>query len=143
MLLDTNVISEMWRPRPNPTVAEWLDAQPADRLYICAPVLAEIRFGIERLPDGPRKAFLADRWTDLAIKGYRGRVLDFDLAAAAHYGAITAHREKRGRRLEPIDAMIAAVALAHGMPLVTRDTNDFLDIGLQLIDPFAKPDSTS
>jgi predicted nucleic acid-binding protein len=74
---------------------------------------------------------------DRLIEGYRGRVLNFDVAAAMQFGRITATRARMGRRLEPMDAMIAAIALGHRMALATRDTEDFLDIGLELIDPFA------
>jgi predicted nucleic acid-binding protein len=71
------------------------------------------------------------------IEGYRGRVLNFDVVAAMQFGRITATRARLGRRLEPMDAMIAAIALGNRMALATRDTGDFLDIGLELIDPFA------
>jgi predicted nucleic acid-binding protein len=137
MLLDTNVVSEMWRPRPDPRVNTWLNAQVSARLYICTPVLAEIRVGIERLPQGPRKTFLSGMSDRLIADGYRGRVLELDLAAAMEYGRITAHRERLGRRLELMDALIASIALVNRMTLVTRNISDFSDIGLDLIDPFA------
>lgn len=139
MVLDTNVISEMWRPRPNPLVNEWLNSQATKHLYICTPVLAEIRSGMERLPEGLRKTFLREMPDQLTAKGYRGRVLDFDIQAAVQFGRITAQREQSGLRLEPMDAMIAAVALANRMTLVTRNIDDFAGIGLKLIDPFAAP----
>ena len=136
MVLDTNVISEMWRPRPNPRVNEWLNSQPTRQLYLCTPVLAEIRSGMERLPEGTRKTFLREMSDQLTATGYRGRVLDFDVPAAVQFGRITAQREQSGLRLEPMDAMIAAVALANRMVLVTRNVDDFAGIGLTLIDPF-------
>jgi hypothetical protein len=139
MLLDTNVVSEMWRPRPDPRVNDWLNAQAAAQLYICTPVLAEIRAGIERLQPGPRRSFLAAMSDKLIGEGYQGRILDFDIAAAMDFGRITAQRVRLGRRLEIMDAMIAAVALANRMTLVTRNLSDFSEIGLDLIDPFVAP----
>lgn len=137
ILLDTNVVSEMWRPKPDPHVNEWLNAQIAAHLYICTPVLAEIRAGIERLPSGPRKTLLEEMSERLIAEGYRARVLDFDVVAAMEFGHLTAQRARLGRRIEPMDAMIAAVARANRMALATRNIYDFADIGLDLIDPFA------
>jgi hypothetical protein len=135
ILLDTNVVSETWRPQPSPTVLAWLDVQAAEDLFLCTPVLAELRFGAERLPAGSKKDRLGARIHSLEA-GYNNRILSFDLAAASAFGRIGAQRERSGRRMEPLDAMIAAIALANGLKLATRDTNDFTDIGLDLIDPF-------
>ncbi len=137
ILLDTNVISEPWLPQPSKSVMDWLNSQAIQDLYICTPVLAELRFGIERLAEGARKARLNSASERLVNEVYRGRILNFDTASALHFGIITAKREQMGRRMEPLDAQIAAIALAHQMTLVTRDTTDFRDIGLELIDPFA------
>lgn len=135
ILLDTNVVSELWLPQPNPTVMRWLDAQALQSQYLCTPVVAELRFGIERLVDGSRKQRLGDA-AERLFAGYRGRILSFDIAAAEQFARISVLRERKGRRLETMDAMIASVALANRMALVTRNTQDFLDIGLELIDPF-------
>jgi predicted nucleic acid-binding protein len=136
ILLDTNVVSEPWRQTPSPAVVAWLDSQPADSLYLCTPVIAELRFGAERLAAGSRKDRLLDRIELLENEGFQGRIFAFDLAAATAFGRIGASRERVGRRMEPVDAMIAAIAISHGMKLATRDTNDFADIGLDVINPF-------
>jgi len=68
--------------------------------------------------------------------GYKDRILPFDIEAASAFGIIGAQRERAGRRMEPVDAMIAAITVAHGMKLATRDTSDFADIGLEVINPF-------
>ena len=136
IILDTNVISETWRLNPHPAVMAWLNAQAIESQYICTPVIAELRYGIERLATSSRKQYLSAA-VDRLVEGYRGRVLNFDVAAAMQFGRITAARARIGRRLEPMDAMIAAIALGNRMALTTRDTEDFLDIGLELIDPFA------
>jgi predicted nucleic acid-binding protein len=139
ILLDTNVVSEGWKPKPNPQVVAWLNAQPADSVYVCIPVFAELRFGVELLDPGPRKDRL-QAWVDrLETEVYQGQILTLDLLAAHEFGRLAACRQKSGRRMDPMDAMIAAIALAHGMTLATRDTQDFADLGLDLINPFEAP----
>ncbi len=139
ILLDTNVVSEGWRPRPSATVVSWLDSQPAGSLFLCTPVLAELRYGVERLPHGRRKDRLTD-WVDrLEDEIYRGQVLGLDGAAAAAFGRLAAARERLGRRMEPMDALIAGIAASHGAMIATRDTADFDGLGLELINPFEAP----
>jgi predicted nucleic acid-binding protein len=137
MLLDTNVVSEIWRDSPNPRVVSWLDSQPEQQLFICTPVVAELRYGIDRLPDGGRKDRFRSAFETLCTSGYRGRVLSFDLDSAIWFGHLRADRDRIGRPIEPIDGMIAAIALANRMALVTRNVQDFSDIGLDLINPFS------
>lgn len=136
ILLDTNIISENFRPRPNPAVLAWIDAQPASALFICAPVLAELRFGAERLAPGRNQTNLRSAIDRIESSYFRGRILPLDAAAAAQYGRVAATRERMGRRIEQMDALIAAIALAQRAVLATRDLGDFSDIGLELINPF-------
>jgi predicted nucleic acid-binding protein len=96
-----------------------------------------LRFGIERMAHGSRKGRLSGA-AERLFEGFRGRILNFDMAAAQQFARISVDRERIGRRLEPIDAMIAAIALVHRMTLVTRNIYEFADIGLELIDPFAQ-----
>jgi predicted nucleic acid-binding protein len=139
ILLDTNVVSEGWKSKPNSQVVAWLNAQPADSVYVCIPVFAELRFGVELLDPGPRKNRL-QAWVDrLETEVYQGQILTLDLLAAHEFGRLAARLQKSGRRMDPMDAMIAAIALAHGMTLATRDTQDFADLGLDLINPFEAP----
>src|SRR5262245_31728128 len=136
IVLDTNIISEAWRPEPNAAVIGWLRAQPASTLYLCTPVLAELRYGIERLQSGRRKDYLTASVDRLEAEGYRDRILPLDSAAAAEFGRLAVRRERMGRRMEPLDALIAAITLTHGAALATRDTGDFSDLGFDVIDPF-------
>jgi predicted nucleic acid-binding protein len=136
ILLDTNIVSEAWRPHPNATVIAWLEAQPFSSLYLCAPVLAELRFGAERLEAGTRRDRLRSSIDLLEHEGYRGRILVLDGAAAAEFGRIAAQRQRAGRRMELMDAMIAAIALTNRMALATRDVGDFADLGIELVNPF-------
>jgi toxin FitB len=137
IVLDTNVISEIYRPLPNPHAVRWIDAQPQATLFLCAPVLAELRFGVERLEPGSRKSRLGETIDQLQNELFRERILVFDAAAAREYGRLAAKRQKTGRPIEQMDAMIGAIALTHGATLATRNTTDFSDLGLDLIDPFA------
>ena len=136
IVLDTNVISEVWRPHPSVPVLAWLDAQSVDSLYICAPVLAELRFGAEVLEAGRRRDRLRGSIDHLEREGYRGRILSFDTAAAAEYGRVVARRRRLGRRIELMDAMIAAIALVYRAVLATRDIADFTGLDIELVNPF-------
>ena len=136
ILVDTNVVSEGMRPLPDRAVIAWLNAQNWESLYLCTPVLAELRYGIERLQVGRRRSFLAAAIDRIEHELYRGRILSFDQVAAANYGRLTVSREQQGRRMEQMDALIAAIALSHGAAVATRDENHFVDFGFEVINPF-------
>jgi len=135
IILDTNVVSETWRPMPNPIVVEWLDSQREDSLYLCTPVLAELRYGIERLAASHRRDRLK-RAIDRLEEEYRDRILPLDTAAAAEFGRLAVNRERIGRRMEPMDCLIAAIAVSHRAALATRDIQDFAGLGLNVMNPF-------
>ncbi len=135
ILLDTNVVSEGLRPRPDPNVSQWLDAQrPAD-LFLSMPVIAELHYGTELLPAGTRRIHL-----ELTIRrieeAFADRTLPFDRAAAHEYGRIIAYRDKLGRAAGTMDGLIAAIAKVHGARVATRDSRGFDDIGLEIVNPF-------
>lgn len=136
ILLDTNVVSELYRPAPDASVMTWLDVQPNDLLYLCAPVLAELRFGMERLETGRRKEALRTAIDRLENELYFGRILPFDVPCAAAYGRLVAARQKAGRAMQQMDAFIAAIAVANGTTLATRNIEHFDGLGLELINPF-------
>jgi predicted nucleic acid-binding protein len=138
IVVDTNILSEAMRPMPDPAVERWLDSQPWDSLYLCTPVLAELRYGIERLHDGRRKRFLTEVVDRIENDLYRGRILFFDPVSAGHYGRLMVTREQQGRRLEQMDGLIAAIALTHGAGIATRDVWAFGDLGLDVINPFSR-----
>lgn len=124
-LLDTNVVSEWVRPRPNAGVVAWLAEADEDRVFISVITLAELRYGIERLTDGRRRRRL-DEWLagELPLR-FEGRVLPIDVAIADAWGRLSASREAAGRPMAAADAFIAATAEVHGLALVTRNTLDF------------------
>ena len=136
ILLDTNVISESFRRRPNRGVIAWANAQPVNELFICAPVLAELRFGAERLAPGRAQTHLRAAIDYIENDYFRGRVWAFDGQAAAEYGRLTAERERMGRRINQMDGLIAAIAATHGAVIATRDVTDFADLGIDLVNPF-------
>ena len=136
ILLDTNVVSELYRPKPEASVLAWFDAQPNDLLYLCAPVLAELRFGMERLEAGRRRERLRTALERLEDELYRGRILPFDVTCVAAYGRLVAVRQKSGRTIQQMDAFIAAIAVANGAALATRNVEHFDGLGLELINPF-------
>ena len=136
ILLDTNVVSEPIRPRPFGRVRAWIDSQPARSLFLCTPVLAELRYGVERLPAGSRRERL-DRWVhQLESEHFVDRILPVDQQAAHVFGRIVTRRERSGRPIKPMDALIASVAINYGLAVATRDVQDFADLGLELINPF-------
>jgi toxin FitB len=136
ILVDTNIVSEAMKLRPDQAVTAWMNAQAWDSLYLCTPVLAELHYGIERLAPGHRKNLLAAGLDRLESELYYGRILSFDQAAAANYGRLTVSREQQGRRMEQMDALIAAIALTHGAIVATHDIGDFADMGIDVINPF-------
>lgn len=139
ILLDTNVISELMRPRPEPRVMAWADGLDPEAVAITAMNEAEILHGLARLPDGRRKQALQQSWDALMAELLAGRVWPFTSEAAHWYGELLCHRERLARPMATADAVIAATALAHGVPLATRDVADFADIGMELINPWEWP----
>ena len=136
IVLDTNVISERLRIEPDPKVLLWLDSQPADVLYLCTPVLAEMQFGAAKLKPSARRRGLLNAISSLASDVFHGRILPFDVDAALAYGLICAERGALGRTIAPIDAMIAAIARSNNATLATRNTADFEQTGIKVLNPF-------
>jgi len=124
-LLDTNVVSEWMKPRPNPGVVAWLADVDEDRVFLSVITLTELRYGIERMPPGHRRKRL-DEWLDEELPlRFEGRILAIDPAVADACGKVVARSETLGRRLEAMDAFLAATAEVHRLTLVTRNTSDF------------------
>jgi predicted nucleic acid-binding protein len=136
IILDTNLVSEPMRPAPNAAVRAWYNAQTLNELYICAPVLAEMRFGIELLASGAKQRWLRNQVNEIEHIHFRDRVLPFDATSASIYGRIIAARKRSGRPMGVLDGMIAAIALQHGASVATRDTRDFALPDLTVVDPF-------
>ncbi|MGA8907218.1 MAG: type II toxin-antitoxin system VapC family toxin [Acidobacteriaceae bacterium] len=136
IVLDTNVISELMRPQPEPAVLNWVAMQPRATLYTTSINRAEILFGIEALPEGRRRAALADAAAAMFDEDLAGRVLPFDAAAASRYAQIVVSRRLAGTPIEAFDALIAAAAFVAGAAVATRDVGGFEGCGLTLINPW-------
>jgi predicted nucleic acid-binding protein len=134
MLVDTNVLSETVRARPNPGVLRWLAAHPS--FAISAVTLEELAFGIERLA-GKRRALLYE-WFDRLRSEPSPLVVPVDAEVAIAGGRLRARRERKGRPVAQADMLIAASALIRGLTLVTRNVGDFEGCGIALINPFVE-----
>ncbi len=136
ILIDTNIVSEAFKKLPDRNVERWFLAQPEAELFICTPVLAELHYGVNLLPDGKKKRELARVTEELELEFFAHRVLPIDAVAARHFGEIRALRYKAGRSVAPMDILIAAIARANSMTLATRNLYHFEDLGITLINPF-------
>lgn len=135
-LLDTNVVSEAMRPEPSTPAMAWLERNAA-RAFIPTMVIAEVQLGIELLQQGRRRQSLETWFSSLVHGAYADRILPFDTAAALAFARIMALARRNGRPTPVTDAQIAAVALVHGLSVVTRDVADFAGFGVALVNPFA------
>jgi toxin FitB len=135
IILDTNVVSELMRPEPAPGIASWVRARDRRELRTTTITLAEVRYGIARLPDGRRKQALLGA-ADEVFSAFADQILPFDTAAAEHYAVIASSRERAGKPIAGFDALIAAVCRSQGAVLATRNVSDFDGTGIELIDPW-------
>ena len=131
-LIDTCVLSELVKPRPSQEVSVWFDAAPPDTLFVSVLTFGEIRKGVEKLPDGRRRATIV-AWleTDLP-KWFEDRVLPIDAGVADEWGRLMA----RSGNIPAIDCLIAATALRHRLAVVTRNEADFAATGVDLLNPW-------
>ena len=135
ILVDTNVWSETMRPAPDPGVVAWLRAHRHDAA-ISTITIGELLTGLALLPDGRRKDFLSTHIEGLITRA-RERSCCYDEQAARALATIMAARRRVGREVsKPVDAMIAAVAASRGMAVATRNTTDFADMGVELVNPW-------
>jgi len=139
IVLDTNIISELMRPQPNPAVVAWVAAQPRSSLYTTSVNEAELFYGIGAMPEGQRRTGLAASAEALFAEEFAGRVLPFNGAAARRYVDIVTARRRAGKPIEGFDALIAATALVAGAEVATRDVGGFEGCGLTLINPWEVP----
>jgi len=136
-LVDTNVLSEAVKPMPNPNVLAWL-RQNEPEIYVSTVTVGEIRRGIERLPNGERKAALRI-WLQDVCRRMRGRVLSFNTSTAHVWGQLKAQWERDGVVLGSLDSQIAATANRHGLVLVTGNEAEFARAGVRGLNPFRSP----
>jgi toxin FitB len=138
ILLDTNVLSELIRPKPDEGVTKWLDSLDSAAVATTAITAAELRYGVARMPAGQRRERLNEAIRGLIEVDLEGRVEPFDAAAATHYAALVSDRDKAGRPISMADGQIAAICRKLGATLATRNTSDFQDTGIDLLDPWQR-----
>ncbi|WP_113260186.1 type II toxin-antitoxin system VapC family toxin [Agrobacterium cavarae] len=137
ILLDTNVISEPWKPAPDIAVLTWLDAQAIETLFISAISIAELRFGIASMPSGKRQTILHDRLEGEVLPIFDGRILPFNVVTSRFYADLMASSRTSGKAIGKADGYIAATAAENHLAVATRDTNPFEAAGLRVINPWA------
>lgn len=138
ILLDTNLISEPWKPVPDQAVIAWLDDQAIETLFLSAITIAELRFGIAAMPSGKRQTILRDRLEDEVMPHFSERILSFDLAASQSYSQLMARARIAGKAIGTADGYIAATAAANSLAVATRDTSSFESAGLKVINPWSR-----
>lgn len=141
-ILDTNVISELMRPIPEPRVMEWLGSWPGGSLFLTSVVEAELRYGLALLPAGRRRNDLTSALEDMLDQDFTDRILPFDRSAARAYAEIVSTRRKQGRPISHFDGQIAAIARSRDAGVATRNETDFLDCDIAVINPW-RDDATS
>jgi predicted nucleic acid-binding protein len=135
-LLDTCVLSEFVKPKPERKVVDWLNSVDPESVFLSAVSIGEIQFGISNRPQSNRRTEL-EVWLNEALpKQFGGRVLALDTAAFVAWGKMTAEQKRKGETLSVMDSLIAAVALDHKMVLVTRNVDDFKVTGLSVFNPW-------
>lgn len=136
VVLDTNVVSELMRPSPNPAIESWIADRPAASLFFSAVGEAELRFGLAIMPAGRRRDAFASEIEAMLSEDFADRILPFDSEAARAYAVIAASRRVAGRPIAEADCQIAAIARSRGMALATRNVRDFEDTGIHILDPW-------
>ena len=134
MLLDTNVVSEIIKLRPDPMVDKFIRAQDSKGLFVPSVVVAELRYGVEQLPAGQRRRVLEQAFEGFLQTGFADRVLVFDAACARGYALVRTTREAGGCPVSFQDALIGG--MAHGAVMVTRNVSDFEGYGLTVLNPW-------
>ncbi len=138
-LLDTNVPSELTRPKPYPRVAQWLENTDDDLMYFSVISIGEICKGFTVHPEEHRRASLR-QWLENELRPwFAGRILPISEAIAERWGVLEGERQLRGLTLNAPDGLIAATALEHGLTVVTRNVKDFAGLGVAVLNPWDIP----
>ncbi|HTT21575.1 MAG TPA: type II toxin-antitoxin system VapC family toxin [Candidatus Sulfotelmatobacter sp.] len=136
VILDTNVVSELMRPAPEPRVLRWFASQAAEDLHITAVTMAEILYGIELIAAARRRDVVRTGAERMFGDLFADRILTFEDRAARAFSQITSSRRRQGKPMSDIDAQIAAITRVHGATLATRNPYVFEGCGVRLVNPW-------
>ena len=137
ILLDTNVLSELWKVEPDREVLSWIDGQAVETLYLSAITVAELLYGLATMTKGRRRSVYQERLEREVLPAFEGRVLPFDLGASRAYAVLMARARAAGKAIGNADGYIAAISVAHGFAVATRDVGPFNAAGVAVIDPWS------
>jgi predicted nucleic acid-binding protein len=138
LLLDTNVLSEVTRPRPDVHALQWLDSLDEDRSFISVVSIAEIRRGVALMESGRKRDALAEWLAQELPQRFEQRVIPVDQPVAIAWGDLMGLAKRSGRDLSSMDGLIAATAIAHDLTLATRNIKDFEGLGIELVHPWTE-----
>lgn len=136
IVLDTNVISEAWKPHPSAQVMQWIDAQNSETLFISAITIAELRLGLAVIPSSKRRDHFCRLLEKELMPAFFGRILPFDPEASGAYSHLMAKARKAGKAISAADGYIAATAATRGMIVASRDTAPFKAADVAVINPW-------
>ncbi len=136
IVLDTNVLSELMKPQGSQKVKNWVATQAKVDLFVTSITQAEILYGIAILPDGKRSQSLREIAQAMFVEEFVGRILSFDQKAAEYFAQIASNRKRMGKPISQSDAQIAAICLANGAQIATRNVDDFINCQINIINPW-------
>ena len=141
IILDTNVISEVFKPTPNAAVMKWLDAQQPETLFITTISFAEMLAGVYKMPEGRRRVQLCNLIENKTRQSFEGRIFDFDMHATELFGQISARAFAVGNQIAFADCAIAAITKIREFTLATRNVRDFKGTGVEIFNPWPSESS--
>jgi tRNA(fMet)-specific endonuclease VapC len=136
-LLDTCVVSELWKSNSGSPVPAWLSAQDPELIYISVVTVGEIQKGISKLPASHKKQHIASWFQNDFMKRFAGQMFSFDERAALEWGRLAGELESKGRKMPVLDSLIASIAIVNAATLVTRNESDFQETGVQILNPWS------
>jgi toxin FitB len=136
ILLDTDVVSALMQPIPEPLVIAWLDSQPEHEIWTSSVNIFEVEFGLNLMHPGKRRSHLETALAALLFHDLRGRIVDFDPRAASEAGKLMAKRKLEGRDYKPQDSMVAGIAITRRATIATRNVKHFDDLPVPVVNPW-------
>lgn len=136
IVVDTNVVAELMKVSPDQAVVSWINDQESSTLFLTTITIGEIGYGLRVMLQGKRRFQLEQGFERVLAEAFAGRILAFDEAGARHYAEVMGRRQEIGRQLSALDGQIASIARAKGFAVATRNVKDFVDCGIEIINPF-------